>query len=112
MNPTPDQIEERRLRKVLASEQVSAFEREDAERALAKLQERRDPTYAHCEQRSSTHGRAVCPVVATFERSHGKGLIPTATQAADVRRRIREKEEAARAAELFRAVKAGQRSPF
>lgn len=112
MKPTPDQIEEKRLRRILAIDGLTPFEREDAERQLAKLQERRDPTCAHCEQRTSAHGRAVCPVEATFQRSHGKGLIPTATQAADVRRRIREKDEAARAAELVRAVKAGQRSLF
>jgi hypothetical protein len=107
-----DEIERKRLRRILAIDGLTPFEREDAERALAKLQERRDPTCAHCEQRSSTHGRAACPVVATFERSHGKGLIPTATQAADVRRRIRETEEAKRIAEARRAAKAGQGSLF
>jgi len=71
-----------------------------------------DPVCPHCEQRTSTHGRAVCPVVAAFQRSHGKGLIPTATQAADVRRRIRETEEAKRVAEARRAAKAGQGSLF
>lgn len=84
MKLTPDQIEETRLLKVIANTDASAFELEDARERLAVIVERRDPTCVYCEKRRSTHEKAACPVVASFQRSHGKGLFPTPTQAAEI----------------------------
>jgi len=108
MKPTPDEIEEKRLRKVLSNPNAGGFELEDAQQRLAALTERRDPTCLYCEKRRSTHEKAVCPVVTSFQRSHGKGLFPTATQAAEVRQRLASKEEDARRAEAKRLAKNNQ----
>jgi hypothetical protein len=112
MKPTPDEIEEKRLRKVLANPNAGGFELEDAQQRLAAIAERRDPMCQHCEARFSKHDKAVCPVVATFQRSRGKGLIPTASQAAEIRQKLASEEAARMRASSQRAAKNAQTKLF
>jgi len=112
MKPTPDEIEEKRLRKVLANKQASAFELEDAQQRLAALTERRDPKCQHCEKPTSTHNEAKCPILARFQQRHGRGSIPTAGQAAELRARLAADEIAKSRADAKRAAKGGQGSLF
>ncbi len=98
-----------RLRKQLASPASTDFEREDADRRIKRIVD--GPTCAHCLKPVSTHGKALCPVVLTFQRRHGK-TFPTETQAAEIRQKLAENEAAKRKAEAKRKAKASQGSLF
>ena len=70
------------------------------------------PTCAHCEKLFSTHGDALCPVLARWQRKQGRGSIPSPGQAADVRKAIADDEAARQRAAAKRAAKNSQGNLF
>ena len=105
-------IEEKRLLRIIADPKLTPFEREDAQRQLDTMLEKRDPTCVHCERRCSTHEGGKCQIVATFQRRVGKGLIPTESQAKELREKLAEEEAAKARSAAKREAKERQRSLF
>ena len=99
-----------RLRRQLESPVSTDFEREDAARRIGLLTD--GPTCAHCEKLFSTHGDALCPVLARWQRKQGRGSIPSPGQAADVRKAIADDEAARQRAAAKRAAKNSQGNLF
>lgn len=85
-----------RLRRLAANPEATPFEREDAQRAIKRI-EGGEPC-RWCLEAEKAHNGAVCAVLARFQRRHGKGNFPGDEQARSIREDLaRDAENAARA---------------
>lgn len=105
--------EHRRLRRVLANQSSTPFEREVAQISLDRLEERaKPPTCPHCLDTIDSHGGAICRVVVRFQRRAGKTVLPTATQSAELRKAYADEEAALARGQRKRDAKSRQTGLF